>query len=455
MVGASYLAATQFYAAPEGSRYLKSLIPMFMTGDPWLRAYYSDGAFSLALNVIWLCFEVCGKTSESPLMNAYDMTRLFRTLPLERMDEASGAEPLPFWRDYVGHWTRDEYWENLSIVDKYDAFEMPVMLIAGWYDYYPREMLRTYLGLVEDAPTPELASQRRIVIGPWGHGITGSSEFGDLDFGPEALADTGELFGEWFDRTLKSEDTPERAPIRLFVMGANQWRDEYEWPLARTDWTHLYLRCGGGLSAEAPGDETPDGYTYDPDDPVPTVGGNHSVGLFWEATRDVIRPGPFDQRDVEAREDVLVYTTGALDRDTEVTGPVVLKLHAASSAPDTDFTAKLTDVYPDGRSINITEGVIRARFRERNWRNPQLFEPGKIYEYTIDLHVTSNVFKQGHRIRVDITSSNFPLWDRNPNTGHEPGTDAEVQVARQTVHHSAAYPSHLILPVIPPDNAAL
>jgi hypothetical protein len=182
---------------------------------------------------------------------------------------------------------------------------------------------------------------------------------------------------------------------------------------------------------------------------VPTHGGNHSVGLFWEAARDVIRPGPFDQRAIEERPDVLVYTTEPLERDTEVTGPVLLKLFAASSAPDTDFVARLTDVYPDGRSINITEGIIRARFRERDWEHPRLIEPHAIHEYTVDLQVTSNVFKQGHRIGLDLTSSSFPLWDRNPNTGHEPGLDAELQVAHQTIYHDRRHPSQLVLPVVP------
>ena len=247
------------------------------------------------------------------------------------------------------------------------------------------------------------------------------------------------------------------APIRLFVMGANEWRDEDEWPLARTQYVDYYLHSGGAanslhgdgsLSPRPPGDEPGDGFTYDPDNPVPTHGGNHSIGMFWEAVRNIIQPGPLDQRPIERRDDVLVYTTEPLDEDTEVTGPIILKLFAASSAPDTDFVGRLADVYPDGRAINVTEGVIRARFRERDWQRPKLIEPGVIYEYTIDLQVTANVFKRGHRIRLDVTSSNFPLWDRNPNTGHELGVDADVAIARQTIHHDADHPSHLVLPIV-------
>lgn len=465
MFGASYLAATQFLLAPERSPYLRSLIPMFMTGDPWQRAYYSGGAFSLALNLIWLCFEVCSRTSDSPLMSLFDMSRLFRDLPLLSLDEKSGLGEIPFWRDYVRHWIYDDYWKALSIRDRYGDFTMPVFLIGGWYDYYAAETFKNFLGLLKDSP-PEVRNRHRVLVGPWGHGWTGSATMGHLDFGPEALVDGERVYLDWFDATLKDEGLPPAgAPIRIFVMGANQWRDELQWPLARTRYINYYLHSRGSahgsrafanslfgngvLATEPPGDESTDEYVYDPDNPVPTLGGNHSVGLFWEAVRSVIQPGPFDQRPIERRDDMLVYTSSPLEEDTEVTGPVVLKLYAASSASDTDFVARLTDVYPDGRSTNITEGVIRTRFRERVWDQPKLLEPGKVYEYTIDLQVTSNVFKKGHRIRLDVTSSSFPLWDRNPNTGHEPGMDAERQIALQTVYHDRDYPSHLVLPIIP------
>jgi len=458
MFGASYEAGTQLLIAREGSPHLASLVPTFMTGDCWRRAYYADGAFSLALNLIWLCFEVCSRTSDSPFMNQYDMERLFRKLPLISLDEASGFGEVPFWRDYVRHWTHDDYWKAIGIHDQYAKFSMPVFLIGGWYDYYPKETLENFVGLVKHAP-PALRGWHRVMVGPWGHGWTGSSKMGHLDFGRDSLIDANEVYLKWFDQTLKGAKAERSdAPIRLFVMGTNEWRDEREWPLARTRYVNYYLHSSGSanslfgngaLSTEPPGEERADGYTYDPENPVPTLGGNHSVGLFWEAARSVIQPGPFDQRPLERRDDLLVYTSAPLDEDVEVTGPVVLKLYAASSAPDTDFVARLCDVYPDGRSINITEGVIRARFRERIWENPSLLEPGKVYEYSIDLQVTSNVFRKGHRIRVDVTSSCFPLWDRNPNTGHEPGLDAEMQIAQQTIRHDRQYPSHLVLPIIP------
>jgi putative CocE/NonD family hydrolase len=179
-----------------------------------------------------------------------------------------------------------------------------------------------------------------------------------------------------------------------------------------------------------------------------TYGGNHSVGPYNPGLYELALPGPYDQRPIEERDDVLTYTTSELQEDTEITGPVIVKLFAASSAPDTDWVARLCDVYPDGRSINITEGVIRARFRN-DWRKPELLEPGRVYEYTIDLQSTSNVFLKGHYIRVDITSSNFPLWDRNLNTGASIATGTEMQIAEQTIHHDTQHPSHIILPLIP------
>ena len=205
--------------------------------------------------------------------------------------------------------------------------------------------------------------------------------------------------------------------------------------------------AGGQLLPEAPGDQPADHYIYDPDDPVPTLGGNHSI--CWPDAYDTIQPGPFDQRSIEAREDVLTYTTPPLDRDIEATGPVAVHVYAATDGPDPDWTAKLVDVCPDGRAINLTEGIIRARSRKSIYEPPELLEPGKAYEYIIELQPTSNVFLEAHCVRLDVSSSNFPLWDRNPNTGHVHGRDAELRVARQTILHDRQHPSRLVLPAIP------
>jgi putative CocE/NonD family hydrolase len=256
--------------------------------------------------------------------------------------------------------------------------------------------------------------------------------------------DLGGLQLRWFDHWLNGIDTGimDEPPVKLFVMGANVWREEQEWPLARARNTAYYLRQDGQLSLEAPANEPPDHFDYDPADPVPTRGGALLLTPEFPA-------GPFDQCAIEARPDVLVYRTPPLARDLEVTGPLSVHLWAISSAPDTDFVARLTDVHPDGRSINLADGIIRARHRGlAQGEAPSLIEPGRVYEYVIDLWATSNLFKAGHRIGLQITSSCFPRWDRNPNTGHPFGVDAELRVARQTILHDVEHPSHIVLPLI-------
>lgn len=453
MFGDSYLAATQFAAAVSGSPHLTALNPRFMTTDPWKRGYYCDGAFSLGLTWSWLCFEMATRTSQAAIMPLFDVAQLLRRLPIAQLDEFSGAGVVPAYRDYVNHSAYDEHWAGLSLRDKYHHFKVPVLLTGGWYDYYPGEAVSTFLNLRRHAPTPELRDSHRLILGPWTHGINQGSVLGEIDFGEQATAENLATH-RWLDCLLHGKSPAEfqAAPIRLFVMGVNQWRDEYEWPLARTRYVKYYLRRNGRLTLQSPGDEPPDQYTYDPEDPIPTLGGNHSIGPYNPGLYELAKPGPYDQRPIEARPDVLVFTSDPLEEDTEVTGPVLVHLYASSSVRDTDFVARLTDVYPDGRSINITEGILRARFREGMWSRPSLLEPHRVYHFTIDLQVTSNVFKRGHRLRLQITSSGFPLWDRNLNTGRDPATDAEPQVAEQTIYHDSMHPSHLLLPIIPPEG---
>jgi putative CocE/NonD family hydrolase len=291
-----------------------------------------------------------------------------------------------------------------------------------------------------------------MVMGPWGHGPT--RKYGDVDFGEEAMVDVHAVELRWFDYWLKGIDNGIRnePPVKIFVMGRNQWRYEKEYPLARAQTRKLFLhsaghanssRGDGRLSWQSPAkpDSPPDVYTYHPNHPVPSLGGSNCCGAPTPA-------GPVDQRPIENRHDVLVYTSEFLEQEIEVTGPVQLFLYASSDAPDTDFVAKLVDVFPDGRAINLTEGILRARYRESLSR-PKLLEPGKIYGMNIDMLGTSNVFQKGHRIRVQITSSHFPQFDRNPNTGEPFATRSRVKTAQQSIHHSSAHPSHLLLPVVP------
>ena len=376
----------------------------------------------------------------------------YRHLPLKDWAERF-KDGAPYFADFLNHPKDGPYWQALDLRRQLYNINVPMLHVGSWYDVFQYDTLSMYSGLRERALTQEARQNQRLLMGPWAHLLPyaqpTSRGTGDIDFGPEALIELHDVQLRWFDYFLKGVENSvaDEAPIRLFVMGDNRWRDENEWPLARTRYTDLYLHSGGkanslngdgGLSVSAPNEEPQDRYVYDPHDPVPTRGGT-TLGMAM---------GVLDQTKIEQREDVLVYTGQVLSEDVEVTGPVSLSLYAASSAPDTDFTAKLIDLRPDGYAQNIAEGVIRARFRESQI-SPSLITPGEVYEYSIDLWATSHVFKAGHRFRLEVSSSNFPHYDRNPNTGHDFGVDSELQTAQQTIFHDSRYPSHLVLPVIP------
>ena len=457
MFGPSYLGAVQWALAAEHHPALQAIVPNVIPCDFWKSGYWRQGAFSLALNALWACLEITSRTSDLGLIPSYDLNQFFRHLPLSTLDQYAGR-PCEFWQDFLNHSVYDDYWKKMSVVkDRFDQVGVPAFIMGGWYDYYPGEAFDAFNALRTQAGG-KVRTQSRVIIGPWSHLISLSAKLGEVDYGEHSHLDINALALRWFDSLLKDRDTGILAepPVTLFVMGSNEWRQEQEWPLARTCYTDYYLHSGGdagndladgSLSAEPPGQEPQDHFIYDPNDPAPTLGGNHSI--CWPDAFSVIQPGPFDQQSVQKRPDVLTYTTARMESDTELTGPITLSLYAATDAPDTDWTAKITDVYPDGRAINITEGNIRARFRKSIYEPPELLEIGRIYAYTIDLLPTANVFLQGHRIRLELSSSNFPLWDRNPNTGHAQGQDAELRAARQTICHSADYPSRLTLPVIP------
>lgn len=288
-------------------------------------------------------------------------------------------------------------------------------------------------------------------MGPWTHTLIGSANsFGDIAFGPEAAINLPDVHLRWYDQRLRGihNGTDEEAPVRIFVMGENAWRFEQEWPLVRTQYRRFYLHSSGRanslhgdghLNTEPSKSEAADCFDYDPADPVPTLGDQSMLSTS---------TGPKDRRPLQRRDDVLVYSSQPLSQDLEITGPVQLTLCAASTAPDTDFTATLVDVHPGGPAINICEGIVRARFRE-SYESPTLIQPGSVYQYQIHLWETSNLFKAGHRICLEVSSSNFPRFDRNQNKGTPLGLDAEIQIARQAIHHSQEHPSYLTLPVIP------
>ena len=447
MYGSSYYGATQWLAAPEGHPNLKAIVPQNVNPDLWQRAYRDHGALQLA-HTARRIHDYSAEAKQK--VERFGYWKWYRHLPLNTLDTVAGTRRNKLYQDYLTHSSYDDFWKAIGTRHKLEKIRIPVYLMSGWYDNYAGATLDYFEKLTKHAASDEI----RVAISPTTHSrnkVVGDRDFYNNPRGDDPEKDEIGLAIRWLDWVVKEKDNGVRdePKVRIFVMGVNQWRQEREWPLARTRFTEYYFRPGEGtrglLSTEPPADDPPTLYRYDPEDPVPTLGGNHSA----TAVPGVIRAGPVDQSPNENREDVLLFTSAPLAEDLEVTGPITVKLYAATSATDTDFIARLIDVYPDGTAYNLTEGIIRARFRESIWEPPRLLEPGKVYEYTIDLHATSNVFLKGHRIRVHVTSSNFPMWDRNPNTGHEQGVDAELKVAEQTIYHDREHPSHILLPVIP------
>jgi len=447
MAGRSYSGWTQWTAAVEAPAGLDAIVPRVMATDLYRGLMWRGGAFNIGVLLTWSLM-TSGRTMQT--ITEIDWVDAFRRLPLE--DAASeAAQDLPFWRDWLAQPTNDDYWRGVDPEARLARIEAPAIVMGGWYDVYADDSPRQFALLRERGATPA-ARASQLVMGAWPHSLSGSSHAGGVDFSERSQFDLDLLERRWFDRWLRDvrngvEDEP---PARIFVMGANEWRDEHEWPLARTEWQPWYLHSGGSaatllgdgtLSPQRPGDEPADRFLYHPDYPVPTSGGPNCC------SPEIVPWGAYDQRAVEMRSDVLVYTSATLERDVEVIGPVKVVLYAASDGLDTDWTAKLVDVRPSGFAMNLCDGIIRARFRQ-GFDRERPIEPGAVLEYEIELMATANVFQKGHRIRLEISSSNFPRFDRNPNTGGPIGRERKVRPAHQTVVHAAAHPSHVLLPVI-------
>jgi len=439
--GGSYVGWTQWAPAPEQSRYLKAMVPIVPFGNAFDLAY-DGGAFQLALLMGW------GAAVGGITLAPDKMQEAFRHLPLQTFGDQFDKK-VPYLNQWVEHHAYDDYWKQRGIGYRYADVSVPTLNIGGWYDIFSKVTLDLVAHVRASSRDRKVRRNEFAVIGPWTHGV-GARKVGELDFGSEAELKIGEMQFQWFEYWLKGRETgvQDWPAYYLFVMGENRWRGENEWPLKRTRFSAYFLHCGGranslkgagSLSTAEPADEPQDQFTYDGSNPVPSVGGNNLVGAT---------AGPYDQTKVEEREDVLVYSTPPLEQDVEVTGPVKLTLWASSSARDTDFTGKLVDVYPDGKAYNLCDGIVRAQYRN-GMDKPALLEPGQATRFDIDLWVTSNLFKRGHRIRIEVSSSNFPRFDRNPNSGKPFGTDTELLSAKQTIFHDREHPSQLVLPVIP------
>ena len=468
MYGASYGGMTQWTAAMGGPPHLVCLAPFTSTWDATVGGWFSaPGVLTLGLAVLWsaqmTAFEAERRGVEPPLPAFAELARLqdggalgdpdgmaqFIQLTKDGAETLFGRRPLrdiaelaelaPWFRDWCDHEDpRDPYWRQTSAADHLDEIDLPILHLTGWYDYFTKGTLDGYTKMVRYGRTEETRRSQRLIAGPWNHNTMqvrpdadpGVSLF--FDFSP------GTPVMRFFAHHLKGElqEYGNEPPVRIYVMGENVWREEEEWPLDRTQWTSWYLRGADGersLSSEAPADEPPDEYVYDPADPVP---GSMAIGPTYD--------DPVDLEAVAARADVLVYATDPLVEDTEITGPVTFELWASSSAPSTDFTAKLIEVFPDGRTVPLCQGVVRTSVGVAHAPLP-----GAAYRYGIDLGVTSVLVKAGHRVRLDVSSSEYPTYEPNPNTGGRITTDVETEPATQHLFHDVLHPSRLILPIIP------
>ena len=470
-IGQSYLGATQYLLLPTRPPHLKTAFPVSASADfhqSWV--YHTGGAFEFGWQIPYAILMARDSIQRRGLAGsllpalereitdpvipfAQPLTEAaYKRLPLT--DWAELLEPVArYLGDYLRHPDDGPYWWSVNLERQLYNVDVPVYHVTSWYDIFLRGGLTAFRGLQEQALGETARANQKLLVGPWAHLFPYTSPTsrgtGDIDFGDNARIELNDTQLRWFDYWLKGIETglTDEPPVKIFVMGENAWRDENEWPLARIRYTPYYFHSQGAansaagdgtLDLQAPGEEAPDHYVYDPADPVPTRGGNTLI----------IPIGVQDQRDVESRHDVLVYSGEPLSRPLEVTGPIVVTLFAATDAPDTDFTAKLVDVQPDGYARNLADGIVRGRYHASR-TFPTLLQPGAVTEFTIDLWATSHVFRPGHRVRVEISSSNFPRFDRNLNTGGDQASGSRFQSASQTVFHDSRYPSHVLLPVIP------
>lgn len=433
--GLSYLGFTQWAMAP-GNPDLASISPTFITANLY-DGIYSAGAFG---QLTFLHWSLTSYGRYGNMAGARDIVKGYRHFPLIESDDTALGD-IGFYNDWVTHPEPGEYWRAMSADERMCEITAPAFLVAGWYDFFRDAQIRDYQKL---RACGGAGASSKILIGPWSHGFFNANlkEYGIRPGAGEAIPfEYIRESKEWLDYSLKgaANGWDRRAPLRVFVLGENVWRDEQQWPPAEAAARTLFLRAGGRLDAAPPGgDEPPDTFNYDPRNPVPTVGGNHG---------DPSAIGPADQREVEQRPDVLVYSSEPLTQPLRVMGLVKALVFASSSAPDTDFTAKLVDVQPDGRALIVCEGIVRARYRN-GATSPQLLEPGKPERFEIELGNTAVLFKVGHRVRLEISSSNWPRYHANPNTGRDIATEGEPVTASQQVFHSAGRVSALYLPVV-------
>lgn len=466
MAGGSFLGSTQWAAAKENPPHLKAIAP-WISGSGVLPSRLS-GVFNLGHYVNHLLMDglILADKLEKEGKDVSRMRQLlnqgyanpgevYNYLPLKDVPHADFDVLRDFWHNLVLNPTSASDTANSSKGARpaYEKITVPCCHVSGWYDYFTNGTFRNFHGMREIGASRIAREGQHLLMGPWLHtGPTVFGDTGDLNYGRFSTILGSGLCGfniAFFNKYLRKMDI-NLPSVRYFVMSRNMWQDADSWPLAETDWQKFYLHSQGRantslgdglLSRTPPGPEPEDRFSYDPLFPVPCTGcrGHGTCGFA---------SSPKDQSHIENRNDVLCYTTPELKEDIEVTGPLELHLFAATSARDTDFTGKLVDVFPDGSAYNVGDGIIRAQYR-KSFFKPEFVTPGEVYEYTINMENTSQLFRKGHRIRIDVSSSSFPEYNRNMNTGNPAGEDAEGIIAEQKIFHQSEYPSYIDLPVIP------
>ncbi len=454
MFGGSYVGATQMLAASSAPPHLVGIFP-FVTASQYYEGWtYEGGALMQWFAESWtsgLALDTVARKTASLGRSGQWAEHLpvdeYRIVALPTPEDAA-----PYFRDWVQHESDDDYWGAIRVSDHYGRMNVKALHAGGWHDIFSGGSIRNFVEMQKQAPTDEARKGQRLIMGPWAHAATSpEGRIGGVTFGPQAVLDMNATILKWYDFVMKGRQNEfaSAAPVKIFVMGDNAWRDENEFPLARTNYAKYYLHASRGAASVAgdgtlttmpPTSERPDVFEYDPASPVRTIGGRLCCGG--------LAPGPFDQSPNESRSDVLVFSTPPLTGEVEVTGFVSMELYAATSAADTDFTAMLVDVDEAGFARYLADGIIRARFRDSTAKAAPI-EPGRVYKYKVDLWATSNVFKAGHRIRVYVSSSNFPRFNRNLNTGERTTGGSRAVRAKQTIYHDADHPSAIVLPIIP------
>ena len=443
MLGGSYVGQTQWFAAADAPKGLKAIVPIVSPPDAFFNEPICNGCFLLPMGewMTWMGRRVFASEVGVPFS---EMQSYFEALPIADLPDLAGND-YPWWDEMMAHPNLDDFWRSCSYQDAWPQITVPALNITGWWDMNFPGSWMNYEGMRTQGSTEEIRNNQRLLIGPWPHQGNKVRELNGVDFGDEAVVNLNDHIVRWFDHWLKGvENGVERDPrVRLFILGANEWRTYEDWPIPGAAPTPFYFHSGGrantllgdgGLSLNAPADEPADRYDYDPADPV---------NVLWK-----LADGPVDDRIPSIRQDVLCYTSEVLIEPVEAVGRASVVLYAASSARDTDWHVRLCDVHPDGSAHFLVHGMLRARFRE-SFEEPHFLEPNEIYRFEFGLDAVGIRFLPGHRIRVEVTSSWFPEYDRNTNSGAPNNfLDDQFVVANNTIYHDAEHPSHIVLPLI-------